>query len=121
MSHYARNHLQDNWAADAQADYQRRLQNAEQEAGWFMAQATKTAKAEFDATMKGLLGMTGPKWDRARDAAKAKWQADTAEASALCDRTVECLLATGEVSAELDAEWTTLCELDAVRKAMEAA
>lgn len=118
MSHYARNHLQDDWQAHDQAAYAERLQAAEQEAGGLFAQATKHQKSEFDATMRNLLGMTGPRWDRARAAAKTKWANDTAEAAALLDSTVECLLETGEVSEHLDGLWTELCEREAVRGAM---
>ena len=120
MSYYARNHLQDDWDADAVADTQARVQAAEGEAGWYFDAATKHQKAEFEAAMHALLGMTGPKWDRARDQTKARWQAATLEARKLFDATVECLLASGEVSAELDEAWTALIERDAAVTAMAA-
>lgn len=113
MSYYARNHLQDDWASHEIAATQARVREAEREAGWYFDQATKHQKAEFDATMHGLLGMRGPRWDRARDSARAQWQAATGEARKLLDATVECLLATGEVSGELDEQWTALIDRDA--------
>lgn len=106
---------------DDEREFQARAARCDQEANWYFAQATKREKAEFDATMKGLLGVTGPRWDRAREAARAKWRKDTAEAAALLDRTVDCLMETGEVSDELDALWTELFDRNAVAEAMEAA
>jgi hypothetical protein len=110
MSYYARNHLQDDWATEAAADTQARVQQAEREAGWYFDQATKHQKAEFDATMHALLGVTGPRANRTRGAARTRWQQDTAEARALLDATVECLLQSGEVSGELDEQWTALID-----------
>jgi len=106
---------------DDEREFQAKAARCEQDAGWYFDQATKREKAEFDATMHGLLGMTGPRWDRARDAAKAKWREDTAEARALFDRTVDCLMETGEVSDELDALWTELIDREAVAGAMAEA
>ena len=116
MSHYARNHLQDDWASDAAADMQRRVQAAEKEAGWYFDQATKLEKAEFDAAMHSLLGVTGPKGNRAREQARARWRSATAEARALFEVTIECLLQSGEVSAELDEQWTALIDRDGAMK-----
>lgn len=110
MSHYARNHLQDDWAAEAASDMQARVQAAEREACWYFDQATRHQRCEFDAAMHALLGVTGPRANRARDAAKARWLEATAEARTLLDATIDCLLASGEVSAELDEQWTALIE-----------
>lgn len=110
MGHYSANHLQADWDANSAADQDDRVSKANEEAGWYFALATKEQKAEYDATMRGLLGMVGPKWTRARDEAKAKFYADTAAARELCDRTVECLLEHGEVSEALSEEWDALIE-----------
>ena len=110
MSYYARNHLQDDWAGDSLADMQARVQAAEREAGWYFDQATRREGQAFQAAMRALLGVTGPRGNRARDAAKAGFQAATAEARALLEATVACLLETGEVSTELDEQWTALIE-----------
>ena len=99
-------------------DYREKVARCDELAGSYFADATKAQKAEFDAEMKSLLGVTGPRWDRARDAAKAKFKASTVEAAALCDRTFEYLMATGEVSTELDNEWTALIEREALLNAM---
>jgi len=57
--------------------------------------------------------MSGPKWDRARDALRRRFGPTMAEARTLFDDTVQCLLDTGEVSGELDQAWTALCEREA--------
>jgi hypothetical protein len=110
MSHYARNHLQDDWATDAAADMQARVQNAEHEAGWFFDLATASQRAEFEASMRALLGTTGPRANRARDTARSRFRQSTTEARALLEASIDCLLDNGELSAELDEQWTTLIE-----------
>jgi hypothetical protein len=115
MSHYARNHLQDDWASHAHEDTRRRVQAAEKEAGWYFDKAVRGEKAEFDAAMRVLFGVTSPRADRERERVRRRWQEATAEPRALLDATVECLLATGEVSAELDELWTALIDRDAQR------
>jgi hypothetical protein len=112
MSYYARNHLQADWAAQARHETGLRVQAAEQEAGWYFDKATACEKAEFDAAMRALLGVAGPRADRSRERLRRRWRERTAEADALREATIECLLATGEVSAELDARWTTLIACD---------
>jgi hypothetical protein len=119
MSHYARNHLQDDWATNAAADLPARVQNAEQEAGWYFDRATEPQRAEFDAAMRALLGTTGPRANRARDAARSRFRQSTTEARALLETSIDCLLETGELSAELDEQWTTLIERS-TRPAMAA-
>src|SRR5690349_16658964 len=120
MSYYARNHLQDDWESQARAEIEQRVQAAETEAAWYFNRATKHKKAEFDATMRAMLGVTGPRADRARDRARTRWQDATAEARSLLDPTIDCLLGTGEVSAELDERWTALIDRDtAARQAAE--
>ena len=97
-----------------------KIERAEIDAGWYFDKATRAQKAEYDATMRNLIGVVGPRWNRERDAAKAKFAAETAEARALFDRTVESLLETGEVSQELDDEWTALFDLQTVGAMMAA-
>ncbi len=110
MSYYARNHLQDDWASHAAGEAAQRLREAERTASWYFDRATRRQKAEHEAGRRALLGMTGPKWDRARDALRRHWQETTADARALSEATVQCLLDSGEVSSELDDAWTALCE-----------
>jgi hypothetical protein len=112
MSHYARNHLQDDWASHAHADMEQRLEAAERQASWYFDRATKREKAVFDTTMQALFGTTGPRANRARERARTRWCDATAEARMLHESTVECLLASGEVSAELDEQWTALFDRD---------
>jgi hypothetical protein len=115
MSYYAHNHLQDDWASHAHEETRRRVQAAEEEAGWYFDRAVRGEKAEFDAAMRSLFGVTGPRADRDRARVRRRWQETTAGAHALLDATIECLLATGELSAELDKKWTALIEADARR------
>lgn len=105
---------------DDMREYNAKVARCDELAGSYFADATKAQKAEFDAEMKSSLGLRGPKWDRARDAAKAKFQASTVEASELFDRTFACLMATGEVSRELDDLWTALCARETVRTLIAA-
>ena len=112
MSTYARNHLQDDWAAIAREEMALRVEAAEKEASWYFDRATRREKAEFDAAIKPLSGATGPQRDRAR----SRWHETTREARTLLEATIDCLLATGEVSAELDDKWTELINRDAERK-----
>ena len=108
MSHYARNHLQDDWAAHARDDAEQAVQAAEKAAGWYFDRATRRDRATFDAAMQALFGVTGPRANRDRDRARRRWREATAEADALFEATVACLLAHGEVSAEFDEKWTAL-------------
>jgi hypothetical protein len=110
MSYYARNHLQADWDACGAREAARRLEAAERTARWYFDRATRRQRSAHEADLRALLGMSGPKWDSARDALRQRFAAATAEAGALLDRTVACLLATGEVSDELDEAWTALCE-----------
>jgi hypothetical protein len=116
MSYYARNHLQDDWGSQTRAEIEQRVRAAETEAAWYFDKATKHEKAEFDATMRALLGVTGPRADRTRERARTRWQDATAEARSLLDATIECLLDAGEVSAELDERWTALIDRDAAAR-----
>lgn len=112
MSYYARNHLQDDWATQGLVETQARVRAAEYEARWYFDRATRRQKAEFDATMHTLLGITGPRADRARDRARARWQGEIAEVRALLEATETCLIESGEISTELDERWSALIERD---------
>lgn len=100
-------------------ELQEKIEAADQTAGWYFERATRVQKAELDAKMQALRGVVGPRWRRERDAAKAKFAAETKEAAALLDRTVECLLDTGEVSETLDNAWTALFVSAALLEAAE--
>lgn len=117
MSHYSRNHLQENWDAMDVAYRTERVDSAEAQAGRYFDDATKTQKAAYTASIGSLLGMVGPKWNRAREAARSLWTASTEEARRLFDQTVEQLLETGEITDELSEAWTALERRDEVRRA----
>lgn len=110
MSHYARNHLQDDWTSHAAGEAARRMQAAERTAGWYFDQATRPQRSAYEADLRALSGMNGPERDRDREALRQRFTGTTAEARALFEATVNTLLETGEVSGELDEAWTALCE-----------
>lgn len=112
MGYYSENLLEADWEAEAARADVTRVARAEDEAGLLFDVSTKDARAEFDAAMASLLGVTGPRWNRARDAAKAKFAADTAPARRLYDLTVDCILEHGEISEELSAAWDALKPAD---------
>ncbi len=108
MSTSAPEYMQRGWERAYQAEEAGYVAKAEEEASTHFNRAVAPQKAEYDATMRGLLGMVGPRWDRARDAAKAKWAEDTAAARALFDVTVQEILSEGEMSEATDAAWDAL-------------
>ena len=110
MSHYAHNHLQDDWTSRETADAAERLDEAERIAAWYFERATQRQQAACRSGLKALLGMSGPKWDRARETLRRSFRETTAEAQVLFERTVQALLDTGEVADELDQAWTALFE-----------
>lgn len=112
MGYYSANPFDADWEAEAAEDRANRVARAEEEAAIYLNVAIKDARAEFDAAMASLLGVTGPRWNRARDAAKAKFAADTAPARRLYDLTVDCILEHGEISEELSAAWDALKPAD---------
>lgn len=107
-------------AALTQREHEDRVEQAEIAAGWFFDQATKGPKAEFDAAMQVALGMHGHLWRVQRERARAKFRDDTREARRLFDETVECFLAHGEISEELDQKWTALCAPKPIFEEIEA-
>lgn len=75
----------------------------------YFADATKDQKAEFDARMAYISAWKdSPRWERDRDAAKAKFESDTAAARALHDRSFEEMKQDGEISQETIDAWEAL-------------
>lgn len=99
-------------------DEQARFERCEETAGWYFANATKTQAAAFHRAMADLKGLSAPRYDRARDAAKAAFEASTKAASELCEETVRELMQTGDVSEALSYRWD---ELDVATAMMEVA
>jgi len=108
MGYYSANPFDADWEAEAAEDRANRVARAEEEAAIYLNVAIEDARAEFDAAMASLLGVTGPRWNRARDAAKAKFRVGTAPARRLYDRTVEYLIDHSEISEELSDAWDAL-------------
>lgn len=115
FQNYALNH----WGKhETDAEHAERVESVERQASWFFEQATKPQRAAYNEAMAGLRGLHAPKYDRLREAAKARWERSTAEASELFYRTADALMRDGEVSESLSAEWDALC---AKRTEQEAA
>lgn len=89
-------------------DEQDRIDAAEQLAGWYFNLAVMPQRTAFKAAMEAARGFTGPRWDRARTAARAKWNRDTEAARKLFEESVEEILATGEVSEATSYRWDEL-------------
>lgn len=101
MTHYRRDD-------ESPSEYADRVERCEARAGWYFADATKAQKATYDRAMSDLRGLSAPRYDRAREAARAAFTASTKAASELCDLTLTELLTDGEVSEETNARWDAL-------------
>lgn len=88
---------------------------AEREASWYFDRATARQKREFREAVEASVELHGH-GSQAHEAtinlANSQWRHDTAEARALFERTVAHLVEHGEVSDELDREWTALIDPD---------
>lgn len=107
-----------------QRELDEKREQAEIEAGELFDDATKYQAADFKAATSSaekLFGHGSRAHEAAIRLAKRSWDNNTAEAKALYHRTVERLMAVGEVGDELDALWTELCQREAVAQAMQAA
>lgn len=99
------------------SEQRERLERCEQEAGKHFAAATKTQTAAYNLAMSDLRGLTGSRYERAREAAKAAWEASTADASAAYHASLQDLMLTGEIS---EASWALWDQID-VAAVMEVA
>lgn len=85
-----------------------RRERAEEVAGDWFAYATRPQHAAFHQAMRDLRGLDAPRYDRQREAIKATFERNTAEAAALCNETIEHYLAHGEVLEALAERWEEL-------------
>lgn len=115
MSTSAPEWMQRSWDRNFRNEETDRAEACEAEALRFFNDAVKDFGAAYRASIVGLWGDRTPRANRARDAIKARWDADTAPARALMDRTLECLMEHGELSEELDAEWSAITPRPAQR------
>lgn len=82
---------------------------ARDEAMKYFADATKIQLQTFTDRVVYLTPYYGsPYWERERNAAKKLYADTTKDARELMERTVDCLIATGEVSEELSSAWDEL-------------
>lgn len=113
--YYASNpHYQPTDFSEARERYER----CEEEAGKLFADATKAQTAAYHRALSDLRGLSAPRYDRARDAAKATFDRSTAEARELCEQSMMDLMTLGEVSQTTWAGWDALAALEAVSVAM---
>lgn len=104
-SQYAKNHWRHHESSEDHAD---RVERAEQEAGRYFAGATVRQKAAYDAALSGLRGLHGPRYERARIAAKAVWARSTADARDLYEISADEIMRDGELSEETANLWDDL-------------
>lgn len=102
---YAKNHWRRN---ESDVDHAERVEAAETEAGRYFDDATKVQKAAYTLAMNDLRGLSGPRYDRARAAAKAAWDASTEQARELFYVTADEIMRDGEVSEATSALWDAL-------------
>lgn len=95
-----------------------RFERCEEKAGKLFAAATVAQTATFHAAMRDLRGLSAPRYDRARNAAKTAFDRSTAEARKLCEQSMKDLMTLGEISPETWAGWDALTTLEAVGVAM---
>jgi hypothetical protein len=99
----------DHWIKfESDAEHAERVERCEEEAGRYFTWATEPQRAAYDGAMAALGGLTGPAYERGRDAAKQAWRRSTAEAADLFVITCDELMRSGEVSEALGAEWDAL-------------
>ena len=120
MSYYAAN---PHYAPDAdRSELALRIEQCEAEAQASFKQATKEALADFHRTVAHIPDpQHSPRWQRAKDAAKAKYETVSKPALELQERTFHELMATGEISEGLDFEWTMLRSSYALNSAIDNA
>lgn len=96
------------YAAPDYSEQRERIEAAEETAGRYFVGSTKEQHAVFNRRMADLRGLTGPRYDRAREAAKREFHATTAAARELCEETFAAILEHGEVPEELSYKWDLL-------------
>lgn len=111
MSHYAHNHLQDDWQADEDRDVAERRERAEHEAQRWFQRATARQHADYHAAMAAVFLLPEHEQNAYRDRVNAAWRIQTREAHDLYNVSVEEIMADGETSAATDDAWDRLCDL----------
>lgn len=93
-----------------------RFERCEEKAGEWFAAATVEQAATFHRAMSDLRGLSAPRYDRAREAAKAAFDRSTSDARELCELTMQELMTTGEVSEALSYRWDELAVAATMRE-----
>jgi len=100
-----------------------RTDAAKKLAGWYFDDATRHQRTAFAnvTAMAALMHGHGSQAHTATiDLARREWDATTAEARALYEATIECLLVDGNISSELDEAWTALDRASAAKSEVAA-
>lgn len=109
MTHRPEDYALNHWLPhESDAEHALRVESAEEHANDLFRQATVDQSATYHSVLADIRHLSGPRYDRAREAAKRVWRESTQEARNLFNSTADALMATGEVSEELDREWTRL-------------
>ena len=103
---------------DLEAEEQ--FEKARDQAFKLFADATKDDLQAFTDRVVYLQAYAfSPLWERERNAAKQRYSEATKEARELMERTIDCLMESGEVSGELDIAWAALCQKLRIYEAAE--
>lgn len=90
-------------------EVQEAYERARDEAFPYFAEATKDALQAFTDRVVYLQAYKpSPRWERERSAAKLRYSEATKDARELMERTINCIMETGEISQELDLAWGAL-------------
>jgi hypothetical protein len=96
------------YAAPDHSEAKERFARCEERAGALFAAATVAQTTVFHAAMSDLRGLSAPRYDRSRDAAKAAFERSTEAARELCEITMQELMTAGEISDATYDAWELL-------------
>ena len=100
-SHYAANPHYVDWEANDRQAARAHFMRCEEEAGEWFAKLTVAQSTVFQMTMTDLRGLSAPRYDRAREEARAEFARTTKDAADLYDAVLQELVQTGEISEAL--------------------
>lgn len=93
---------------ESQEEHAERVEHCEAEVYPMLVRATAPQKAVHDQAMADLRGLSGPRYDRARAAAKSEWHRSTEAARDLFNRCCNELMQGNDLTDEHYAAWDAL-------------